>query len=252
MLANPPRAGSASPTLRLVRGPASDSLEERIAALRGQLLAEFTAEQASHERRLSLAAKRLLDISVAVVALMLLSPLLLAVVLAVKVSSRGPLIFRQERVGQGARMFRCFKFRTMVANAEQVLLSDPAMLAEYAVGWKLERDPRITKVGAFLRKTSLDELPQLINVIKGEMSIVGPRPIQGAELREHYGPLEAAAFCSVKPGLTGLWQVSGRSALTYEERVALELGYVDRQGFWLDLAIVFRTVPAILLRRGAV
>lgn len=252
MLANPPRAGSAPAPIRLASPATSESLEERISALRSQLLAEFTAEQASRERRLSRAAKRTLDISGALLALILLAPLLLVVALAVKVTSPGPVIFRQERVGQGARTFRCFKFRTMVANAEQILEQDDRLRAEYSVGWKLERDPRITKVGAFLRKTSLDELPQLMNVIRGDMSIVGPRPIQGAELREHYSALEAAAFCSVKPGLTGLWQVSGRSSLSYQERVALELAYVERQGFWYDLAIVFRTMPAILLRRGAV
>jgi lipopolysaccharide/colanic/teichoic acid biosynthesis glycosyltransferase len=225
---------------------------ERIAALRGRLLAELAAEQARQGRRLALLAKRTVDVGTATLALLLLAPLLLAVAVAVAIGSRGPIIFRQERVGQGGRMFRCFKFRTMVANAEQLLLQDAALRAEYAVAWKLERDPRITRVGAFLRQTSLDELPQLLNVIKGDMSIVGPRPIQAAELREHYTAEEAAAFCSVKPGLTGLWQVSGRSSLTYDERVSLELAYVDRQGFWYDLGIVFRTVPALLLRRGAV
>ena len=247
MLASPSR-GAATPAPIQV----SVEADPRVVNLRAQLVAELVTIHTERERRTSRLAKRALDLVVAVLALVVLMPVLVAVALAVKLTSRGPLLFRQERVGRGGQTFRCFKFRTMVADAERVLLEDASLRAEYAVSWKLERDPRITRVGAFLRKTSLDELPQLINVIAGDMSIVGPRPIQVAELREHYGVAEAAAFCSVKPGLTGLWQVSGRSSLTYDERVALELAYVESQGFWMDLAIVFRTVPAIVLRRGAV
>jgi exopolysaccharide production protein ExoY len=163
----------------------------------------------------------------------------------------GPNLFRQSRVGRHGRLFTCLKFRTMIVNAERVLHHDRSLRDAFAANWKLHRDPRVTPFGRLLRKTSLDEVPQLLNILRGEMSLVGPRPVQQTELSECYGK-HAQDVVAVKPGLTGLWQVSGRSTLTYEQRVALDLEYVARRNFWFDLKIVLKTVPAILFRRGAV
>jgi lipopolysaccharide/colanic/teichoic acid biosynthesis glycosyltransferase len=139
----------------------------------------------------------------------------------------------------------------MISNAERVLKEDAGLAQEFGSQWKLKNDPRVTWVGRWLRKTSIDELPQLINVLRGEMSIVGPRPVQPAELEERFGAW-ADVVTRVKPGITGLWQVSGRSHLRYDRRVALDLEYVGRCSFWYDLSLLIRTVPAVLTGRGAV
>jgi exopolysaccharide production protein ExoY len=195
--------------------------------------------------------KRLFDIAAATTLLVLFLPVWLAVALSVRIMSPGPVLFRQSRVGRHGRLFTCLKFRTMIVNAERVLHHDRSLRDAFAANWKLHRDPRVTPFGRLLRKTSLDEVPQLINVLRGDMSLVGPRPVQQKELSECYGK-HAQDVVAVKPGLTGLWQVSGRSTLTYEQRVALDLEYVARRNFWFDLKIVLKTVPAILFRRGAV
>lgn len=195
------------------------------------------------------AAKRCFDIAIAALVLVLLSPLLLAMFVIVKATSPGPAIFRQARCGRGGSTFTCFKFRTMVVNAEEV--RDALLSSNECSGpvFKIRRDPRVTPVGRFLRKTSIDELPQLWNVLRGEMSLVGPRPPLPDEVavytaREHLR-------LAVRPGLTGLWQVSGRSNLSFERWVELDLEYVRRRSFLLDLLVLLRTIPAVISGRGA-
>ena len=199
--------------------------------------------------------KRAGDISFALAVLALGSPLLLLLALLVKLSSQGSVFYCQRRIGRGYRGFGCLKFRTMRKDADrvlaQVLASDPELRAEFERDFKLKRDPRITPIGKFLRRSSLDELPQFINVLKGEMSVVGPRPIVWDEL-ERYGR-NMDQVLSVRPGLTGLWQVSGRNNLPYETRVKLDLYYARNRSFWLDLGIILRTIGVVLLPmdRGA-
>lgn len=199
-----------------------------------------------------LAFKRIIDLVASFLGLVLLSPLLGLVALCVKLDSRGPPIFAQERVGRWGRTFKCYKFRSMRHDAEEVLRSAPELYALYVRhNYKLpqELDPRLTRVGRLLRKYSLDELPQLFNVLLGQMSLVGPRPIVKEELR-HYGRW-APVFLSVKPGITGSWAVSGRSDVAYPERVALELGYVRSWSLSRDIGILWRTIPVVLGTRGA-
>jgi Undecaprenyl-phosphate galactose phosphotransferase WbaP len=197
--------------------------------------------------------KRLLDVLVSGTLLLLLVPLFVFVAIAIKLTSRGPVLFGHRRIGLSGEYFKAWKFRTMVdkpdAILERHLLECPEAREEWARDQKLRKDPRVTKVGRFLRKTSMDELPQLWNVLKNEMSLVGPRPIVQAEI-ERYG----AAFdlyTRVKGGLTGLWQVSGRNDTTYEERVRLDTMYVRNWSVWLDLFILCRTIGVVLFRGGA-
>ncbi len=197
------------------------------------------------------AAKRGLDLVLASVLLLVLLPLWLVIAGVIATSSPGPVLFRQRRSGQDGRVFTCLKFRTMVVDAEARLKADPALAALHGENWKLTNDPRVTGIGRVLRKTSLDELPQVVNILRGEMSVVGPRPVQLLELEREYGHWGPVVF-SAKPGVTGLWQVSGRSDVTYAERVALDLEYAHRRNLWLDLKIVAKTVPATLFGRGAV
>ena len=199
-----------------------------------------------------LLVKRALDLILAFALLVLLAPLMLGVAIALTVGSPGPVIYGQRRLGRYGRSFRCFKFRSMFTDAEQRLASDPELHAEYVRnGFKLPdgEDPRITPLGRVLRRTSLDELPQLWNVIRGDMSLVGPRPIVPAEIR-HYQD-DSQMLLLLQPGITGLWQVSGRSNLAYPERTDLELEYVERWTLGRDLRILAATVPAVLQRRGA-
>jgi lipopolysaccharide/colanic/teichoic acid biosynthesis glycosyltransferase len=204
------------------------------------------------------AAKRVLDVVLASVALVVLSPLLLLIAAAVRLSSPGPAIFRQERVGRGGRTFVLLKFRSMragvadVAHREYVtsLLTDTTPATGGRRGlYKLEDDPRVTRVGAVLRRTSLDELPQLINVLKGDMSLVGPRPVLAWEA-ELFDEAEKIRF-GVRPGVTGLWQVSGRNRLSMRRALELDAEYVRRQRFSLDLWILWRTLPALLGREAS-
>lgn len=198
--------------------------------------------------------KRILDVVIAVVALVFLAPLILVFAILIKRNDGCSAIFTQSRVGRDGELFNCYKLRSMVPNAEDVIrdlfAKDPAARFEWQNTQKLKNDPRITPIGQFIRKTSIDELPQLINVIKGEMSIVGPRPIVQAEA-EKYGS-SFGAYCAVRPGLTGLWQVSGRSETTYAERVELDEQYAKNRSFWGDVKIILMTIPAVLLSRGAV
>lgn len=194
------------------------------------------------------AAKRLFDIIVACLALLLLAPLLLMLAAAIKLLNGGDVIYRHRRVGFSGKYFSCLKFRTMVPNGDEVLRrhleTNPAAAEEWRRTRKLVNDPRITPLGFFLRKTSLDELPQLINILRGEMSCVGPRPIVAEEL--HFYGDDAIEYFKARPGVTGLWQVSGRSLATYDERVNYDLAYVRDWSLTADLVILVRTIPAVL------
>lgn len=196
--------------------------------------------------------KRGLDLVVSATALVFLAPLLLLVAVAVRLESNGPVLFRQRRLGVGGRPFTIFKFRSMRSDAEDVLRQDPELYAEYVKNdFKLPeaRDPRVTRLGAFLRRSSLDELPQLLNVLKGDMSLVGPRPIVPEEIGQ-YGA-EAAVFLAVRPGVTGHWQINGRSLVGYPERAKLDIDYIVNWSLWQDLEILVKTVPRVFRSEGA-
>lgn len=197
-------------------------------------------------------AKRLLDIAAAAMLLGLLAPLLLLTALAVRLETAGPALFRQRRCGAGEGTFSALKFRTMHVDAEarldRLLAADPVLRGEYLRHHKLHDDPRVTRVGRLLRRTSLDELPQLWNVLAGDMSLVGPRPYMPHELEAHPGA--RAAIARVKPGITGLWQVSGRHRTTFEDRIRLDLAYVEGRSFRQDMAILRRTVTVIVRADG--
>lgn len=196
--------------------------------------------------RAYLGTKRAIDIAGASVLLLLLSPVLALLALVIYLDSPGPTFYRQERLGVGRRKFKLIKFRSMCVNADQVLKQNPELMKEFEGIFKLKNDPRITRVGRFLRRTSLDELPQLINVLLGDISLVGPRPIVEAEC-EKYWPFEERLF-SVKPGVTGLWQISGRNDISYEERVRLDMRYIAERSAVKDLVILASTLPALLKR----
>jgi exopolysaccharide biosynthesis polyprenyl glycosylphosphotransferase len=194
--------------------------------------------------------KRALDITVATLGLLILSPMLLLVFLAIRLDSPGPVLFSQPRVGAGGKPFRCWKLRSMYRDAESrkaTLMSANEM--EGGVLFKMKKDPRVTRVGRFLRKASIDELPQLWNVFNGDMSLVGPRPPLPGEY-EQYTAHEKQRL-QVKPGITCFWQVSGRSDLPFPEQVRLDLHYAEVRSLWVDLKILARTVPAVLFARGA-
>ena len=196
--------------------------------------------------------KRLFDTSLAALILVFSSPLMLLIALALKMEG-GNVLFAHQRIGKNGRKFYCYKFRSMVPNAEQqlhvLLQENPVLKEEWNKEHKLKDDPRISKLGDFLRRTSLDELPQLLNVIKSEMSLVGPRPIVQEELQK-YG-IEKSYYLMVRPGMTGLWQVSGRNNVDYETRVYLDAWYVKNWSLWYDLAILFKTIRVVFDKRGA-
>ena len=194
----------------------------------------------------------LINATLALVLLVLLAPLMLLVCLTVLAQRDGPVLFGHRRLGQGGRVFHCLKFRTMAEDAEArlaaLLANDPQARAEWERDQKLRHDPRITPLGNLLRRSSLDELPQLINVIRGEMRLVGPRPIVQAEAH-HYGR-RIRHYYAVKPGITGLWQVSGRNDVGYRRRVAMDCLYARKRSLVFDAWLLIRTVPAVLVRRG--
>lgn len=195
---------------------------------------------------------RVLDVCIATLILLLVLPVFALLCLAIWMHDGGAPVFVHRRIGRGGRLFPCLKLRTMVVDSEQrlqeLLQSDPAAAFEWHVSQKLRNDPRITPLGAFLRKSSLDELPQLLNVIVGHMSLVGPRPIVVAEAKR-YGRY-FKFYCAVRPGITGLWQVSGRNDTSYRRRVAIDTVYARSRSIAMDLAILTRTVPAVLSSRG--
>lgn len=206
-----------------------------------------TAPQAGASR-----VKRILDVAGALSALLLMSLLFLIIAAALLILDGKPIFIRHRRIGKDGKLFHCIKFRSMVVDSDAVLVrhlaAHPDAMIEWQANRKLRNDPRITPLGRILRETSLDELPQLVNILRGDMSLVGPRPIVLDE-----APLYGAAFAdykAVRPGLTGLWQCSGRSDVTYEQRVQLDRQYVREWSHWNDLVIIVRTVPAVIRARG--
>jgi Undecaprenyl-phosphate galactose phosphotransferase WbaP len=230
-------------------------------AVLGTNLQHFSNEEAfALELRNNLAEplniifKKLFDVVVSILLLPVFFLLIAVIAIFLKLDSPGPIIFSQERIGKNGRTFRCFKFRTMYADAGErlkgLLEGDSAAKEEYGKFWKLRNDPRVTRVGRFLRATSLDEVPQILNVIRGDMSLVGPRPVTREEIDKYYG--ESAGLClSVLPGMTGLWQVSGRSNTSYDYRIALDTWYVRNWNLWLDIVILLKTVGVVLKKEGA-
>ncbi len=195
--------------------------------------------------------KRSFDIISASIGILFLLPLFIVLAILVKLDSKGPIFFSHKRIGKNGKIIGIYKFRSMVSNSEEVFKNfTEEQKKEFEKNFKLDDDPRITKIGGFLRKTSLDELPQLLNIIKGDMSVVGPRPIVRAEV-EKYGVCADKLF-SVKPGLTGFWQANGRSDTTYEERVQMDMYYIDNRSFLLDIRIILKTVISVIRKEGAV
>ncbi|MDP1875916.1 sugar transferase [Phenylobacterium sp.] len=219
----------------------------------GEHVQYSAASPAKLGAQLSLDVCRLLDVIIALSVLIFIGPLMLAISLMIRAQDGGPALFSQSRIGEGGKSFKCLKFRTMVIDAEArlgaLLARDPEARREWEADHKLRKDPRITALGAFLRKSSLDELPQLFNVLKGEMSLVGPRPIVASEAAR-YGRW-FAYYCAVKPGVTGLWQVNGRNDVSYRRRVALDVLYAKTIGVRRYLQVIAATVPAVLMRSGS-
>lgn len=188
--------------------------------------------------------KRLFDIIFSLLVLVLCAPVYLALSIAIVSTSSGPIFYIQERVGKNYRHFGCIKFRTMIPDADRLLdrmmAQSEDMRQEFSENFKLKQDPRITKIGKFLRTTNLDEFPQFINVLKGEMSIVGPRPLVPEEIARYGAKIDRVL--TIRPGITGLWQVSGRNDIPYEQRINIDVSYVKRRNLWLDLRIIFKTI----------
>lgn len=197
--------------------------------------------------------KRLTDIVLSLLALIGFSPVFLGVWIANRFGdNKGPLFFKQTRIGKNGKSFKMYKFRSMIVNADEILHSNIELYEKYVENnYKLEpdEDPRITKLGRWLRRTSIDEIPQFINILKGDMSIVGPRPVVKEELKEYGDRVDK--FLSVKPGAMGLWQASGRSNIGYPERCDLELSYVDHASYWYDVKIMFKNIISIFKNTGA-
>jgi lipopolysaccharide/colanic/teichoic acid biosynthesis glycosyltransferase len=205
--------------------------------------------------------KRLVDIIIGIIALVILSPIILVTAVAIKINSKGPILAdTPSRVGKDGHEFRMFKFRSMVANAHDILVNDPSykkLLTQYKKGgYKLKNDPRITPVGRFIRKYSLDEIPQFLNVLKGDMSVVGPRAYYPDELRDQqkeYPNTKGAVkiVLSAKPGITGVWQVAGRSQINFDKRIQLDADYAKKQSILYDFYIMLKTPIAVLSGKGA-
>lgn len=204
-------------------------------------------------RPLNRLVKTIFDYVLTLVGTICISPILLIIAVWIYYDSPGPVIFKHTRIGKDGKPFPCYKFRSMCVDSKEklaeLLANDPAAREEWERDFKLKNDPRITKSGAFLRKTSLDELPQIFNVLKGEMSLVGPRPVIQEEL-ERYGEF-VGDYLMVKPGITGMWQVSGRSDIEYAERVQLDTWYVRNWSVWIDVVLLFKTFAVVLMRKGA-
>lgn len=212
------------------------------------------ADDAAHTYRIqSSGLKRVMDLALAIPVLVFVSPLMLAVFALLKIFDPGPALFTHTRVGRDGQPFVVFKFRTMRLDAEarlkHLLDTNPRAAAEWDQFQKLRHDPRVTLLGRFLRKSSLDELPQLFNILRGEMSVIGPRPVTAAEV-QRYGS-DLPFYMATRPGVLGLWQVNGRNELTYPQRVAYDVQYVQTWSIWLDMGIVVKAIPVVLLGRGA-
>jgi lipopolysaccharide/colanic/teichoic acid biosynthesis glycosyltransferase len=193
-------------------------------------------------------SKRIFDISMCVIVIPFFMMLIGIIALAIYLDNPGPIFFKQKRTGKGGRRFGMYKFRTMVKNAEELKIKYAHLNEHTWPDFKITNDPRVTRVGAFLRKTSLDELPQIFNVLKGDMSLVGPRPTSFAANTYSLWHTERL---EVLPGITGLWQISGRKELDFDDRLRLDIEYIRRQSFWFDLWILFQTALAVISRRGA-
>ncbi len=197
--------------------------------------------------------KRTVDVLLSGFGLIILFPAFVIIGLAVKICDGGPILFKHQRIGYAGRSFGCLKFRTMCVDAEpqlnEYLLKCPAAATEWQMSQKLKYDPRLTRIGAVLRRSSLDELPQLVNVLRGEMSLVGPRPVVAEELARYQDYMQF--YLSARPGMTGAWQISGRSDVSYAERVAMDVNYCRYWSLVTDLAILFRTLPALISRHGS-
>lgn len=205
----------------------------------------------SARKKVYLAIKRLIDIIGSLIGIILLSPIYIIIAILIKFDSPGKVVFGHTRKGKGGKDIKVYKFRTMYSNANEIFESfTPEQKEEYYKNFKLDNDPRVTKLGGFLRKTSLDELPQLFNILKGDMTIIGPRPIVEKEISK-YGD-KAEKLFSVVPGLAGYWQANGRSDTTYEERVEMDMYYIDNMSFWLDAKILFQTAISVLKGEGAI
>ena len=198
--------------------------------------------------------KTAFDYILTLVGAVFISPLLVYIAYRIKKEDPGPVFFAHTRIGKDGKPFPCFKFRSMVVNSQEMLqkylAENPAAREEWERDFKLKDDPRVTPIGKFLRSTSLDELPQIFNVLRGEMSLVGPRPVIQEELDKYYGET-AKLYCTVKPGITGLWQVSGRSDIGYDERVALDATYIKYRSMWGDIVILWKTIGVVLMKKGA-
>lgn len=198
--------------------------------------------------------KRILDFILSLIAIIILSPILLVIIIAIKLDSKGPIFYKHMRIGKDGKPLGVYKFRSMTTKYETFdqfyQMLSTKQKKEWDENFKLENDPRITKVGKFLRKASLDELPQILNILKGEMSFIGPRPIVQKEL-EKYGN-NKAKLLSVLPGLTGYWAVNGRSCTTYDDRIKMELYYIDHCSFLLDVKIFFKTFITVIEKKGAI
>ena len=202
------------------------------------------------KRELYISLKRVADILISSLALVVLLPFIAIISVLIKIDSKGKVFYKQTRIGKNGKYFTIYKFRTMVSDANNFSkYFTKEQMEKYKINYKLDNDPRITKMGKILRKTSLDELPQLINILKGDLSIIGPRPVVDGEI-EKYG-LNKNKLLSVTPGLTGNWAANGRSCTSYEERMKLELDYVENISFKMDMEIFFKTIISVLKRKGA-
>jgi len=198
-----------------------------------------------------ISVKRIIDVIISTIGLIVLSPIFLILAIIIKLDSKGPVFFAHTRYGKDGKKFKMYKFRTMYENAQDMINDfTPEQMKEWKENFKLQDDPRITKVGKFLRKTSLDELPQIVNIMKGDLSIIGPRPVIEEELKK-YGE-NKEKFLSVTPGLTGYWQANGRSSTTYEQRMEMELYYIDHISPKLDFKIFFKTIESVIKKEGAI
>lgn len=198
--------------------------------------------------------KRIFDFTFSLAVVVFGAPIFLLIALLIKITSHGPAFFAHERIGRGGARFACYKFRTMYPDAEErlkdIIKHDPKLREEWMTTYKLKNDPRVTWIGKFLRKTSLDELPQFWNVLKGDLSVVGPRPVTEEELHQEVG-LHAAKFLTIRPGITGPWQVSGRNDTSYHERICFDIHYIRHRSFLWDLYLILLTIPAMVTARGA-
>ena len=211
---------------------------------------DMSMGERNKNRRFYHLVQRMIDVVLSLFGLVLISPFVVIIAILIKIDSKGPVFFKHHRIGKNGKPFSMYKFRTMKDGAE-AMINDftPEQLEEWNENFKLKDDPRITRIGKFLRKTSLDELPQLVNILRGDMSIVGPRPVIEVELEE-YGN-DKDEFLSIRPGLTGWWASNGRSEISYPERCSYELYYVRNESFWLDVKVMFLSVFSVFLHKGA-